>query len=140
MTMMATVKISGPLFTGAMPARVEQAIGGAIGELLDAGKERLDEMLRPRPAGVYLSVQEAQPGKASVGDYRRAVRQQRIGMMGRLDDSKMTYGPWLEGVGSRNQTTRFKGYSSFRRTRDWLQTRARPVLAAHVAKLVQDIS
>lgn len=24
------------------------------------------------------------------------------------------YGPWLEGVGSRNQTTRFKGYHAFR--------------------------
>lgn len=25
-----------------------------------------------------------------------------------------TYGPWLEGTGSRNLTTRFKGYHSFR--------------------------
>ena len=25
-----------------------------------------------------------------------------------------TYGPWLEGTGSRNETTRFKGYHSFR--------------------------
>lgn len=25
------------------------------------------------------------------------------------------YGPWLEGVGSRNQTTRFKGYWAFRK-------------------------
>jgi hypothetical protein len=25
-----------------------------------------------------------------------------------------TYGPWLEGVGSRNETTRFKGYHGFR--------------------------
>lgn len=24
------------------------------------------------------------------------------------------YGPWLEGVGSRNNTTRFKGYHAFR--------------------------
>lgn len=26
-----------------------------------------------------------------------------------------TYGPWLEGTGSRNDTTRFKGYHGFRR-------------------------
>lgn len=26
-----------------------------------------------------------------------------------------TYGPWLEGVGSRNHSTRFKGYHGFRR-------------------------
>lgn len=25
------------------------------------------------------------------------------------------YGPWLEGVGSRNSTTRFKGYHAFRK-------------------------
>lgn len=25
-----------------------------------------------------------------------------------------TYGPWLEGTGSRNETTRFKGYHGFR--------------------------
>jgi hypothetical protein len=28
--------------------------------------------------------------------------------------SLATYGPWLEGSGSRNETTRFKGYHGFR--------------------------
>lgn len=28
--------------------------------------------------------------------------------------SLASYGPWLEGTGSRNSTTRFKGYGSFR--------------------------
>jgi hypothetical protein len=32
-----------------------------------------------------------------------------------VHDRGIIYGPWLEGVGSRNKTTRFKGYSSFRR-------------------------
>jgi hypothetical protein len=26
-----------------------------------------------------------------------------------------TYGPWLEGTGSRNETTRFKGYHGYRK-------------------------
>lgn len=30
------------------------------------------------------------------------------------DDGRVAYGPWLEGVGSRNNTTRFKGYHAFR--------------------------
>ena len=30
------------------------------------------------------------------------------------DGGLIKYGPWLEGVGSRNATTRFKGYHSFR--------------------------
>ncbi len=36
----------------------------------------------------------------------------------------LIYGPWLEGVGSRNRTTRFKGYFSFRITAGRLQARA----------------
>lgn len=31
------------------------------------------------------------------------------------------YGPWLEGTGSRNRTTRFKGYFGFRRASDEIQ-------------------
>lgn len=33
-----------------------------------------------------------------------------------IHDRGIAYGPWLEGVGRRNQTTRFKGYHMFRRT------------------------
>lgn len=32
-----------------------------------------------------------------------------------VHDRDVIYGPWLEGTGSRNQSTRFKGYASFRR-------------------------
>lgn len=33
------------------------------------------------------------------------------------------YGPWLEGVGSRNNTTRFKGYHAFRKAANALDRR-----------------
>lgn len=33
------------------------------------------------------------------------------------------YGPWLEGVGSRNETTRFKGYHAFRKAASALERR-----------------
>lgn len=33
------------------------------------------------------------------------------------------YGPWLEGVGSRNNTTRFKGYHAFRKAAQQLERR-----------------
>ena len=33
------------------------------------------------------------------------------------------YGPWLEGVGSRNETTRFKGYHAFRKAAQALELR-----------------
>jgi hypothetical protein len=31
-----------------------------------------------------------------------------------ITDGGVVYGPWLEGVSRRNQTTRFKGYRTFR--------------------------
>lgn len=33
------------------------------------------------------------------------------------------YGPWLEGVGSRNNTTRFRGYHAFRKAANALERR-----------------
>lgn len=36
----------------------------------------------------------------------------------------VTWGPWLEGTSSRNESTRFKGYHLFRKTRQELQKRA----------------
>jgi hypothetical protein len=37
------------------------------------------------------------------------------------------YGPWLEGVGSRNATTRFKGYAMFRRAAQTLGIQAHAI-------------
>jgi hypothetical protein len=41
-----------------------------------------------------------------------------------VTDGGVVYGPWLEGVGSRNRTTRFKGYFTFRQTAQEMQKRA----------------
>ena len=38
-----------------------------------------------------------------------------------------TYGPWLEGSGSRNESTRFKGYHGFRRAGQELDRQAREI-------------
>ena len=39
------------------------------------------------------------------------------------DGGQIVYGPWLEGVGSRNNTTRFKGYHAFRKAANVLEMR-----------------
>ena len=41
-----------------------------------------------------------------------------------VTDNGVVYGPWLEGVGSRNQTTRFKGYATFRKVAQKIQRQA----------------
>lgn len=50
-----------------------------------------------------------------------------------VHDSMVVYGPWLEGIGSRNATSRFKGYRTWRMTRDRVR-RAAPTIAVRVLK------
>lgn len=42
----------------------------------------------------------------------------------KITDQGVIYGPWLEGTSRRNQTTRFKGYATFRRTTQQINRRA----------------
>jgi hypothetical protein len=50
-----------------------------------------------------------------------------------VNDRGIVYGPWLEGIGTRNRTTRFKGYRNWRRARQELARQA-PDLVARVAR------
>ena len=50
-----------------------------------------------------------------------------------VHDRGIVYGPWLEGVSSRNQTTRFKGYGHWRQATEETR-RDVPRLADHVAR------
>lgn len=55
------------------------------------------------------------------GRYRRSINVVRYGGYHVVNDGKMIYGPWLAGEGSRNKTTRFKGYAHWRRATQVLQ-------------------
>jgi hypothetical protein len=57
-----------------------------------------------------------------------------------VNDRGIVYGPWLEGVGSRNfPKTRFKGYASFRRAvhrvRGEVPRISQAVLRRHIGKM-----
>lgn len=54
----------------------------------------------------------------------------------RVHDRGVIYGPWLEGTGSRNRTTRFRGYASFRRARQSVQARVPELVSAALARCV----
>lgn len=135
-----SVTYKGPLFQGQAPVIIRDAIQAAGQDLVEMGEQRLDRILRPRPGGVYLSVSQAQKGQASTGHYRRNVQGVWHGTWGQISDGNVVYGPWLEGIGSRNQTTRFKGYASFRRTGDWLQKQVSKVVGHHVNRLAQRLN
>ncbi len=115
------VEMKGPLFNPNSQRILRQAASGVIRELVDLGMARLAQTLRPRPAGVYLSVSQARPGQASTGNYRRHLHQWQRELHAFIGDGGVVYGPWLEGTSSRNQSSRFKGYASFRRTAQWMR-------------------
>lgn len=121
------VRFEGPLFDGraqaAMPL-IADAVAEGLGK---EGKRRvlvgLDGTLR-RPTGFYRS---------------RVALYGPVGGQARVHDSMVIYGPWLEGTGSRNRTTRFKGYRNFRNATQTLQAAAVPlaenIIAQHLHRL-----
>ena len=132
-----TIKTEGPFFKRRNKI-VRETVNNAINNLLQLGEQRLDDVLKPRdtPPGVFKTRAEA--GKqASTGNYRRNVHVDPVKVgsnTGKIHDSGVVYGPWLEGTSSRNLSTRFPGYSSFRKTKDYLDKLAPRILQAHVSK------
>lgn len=102
---MIEIHRSGPIFDG----RAEVALSDYVrtteetiaNDTLAAVQERLHEVIR-HPTGYYES-------HLNVDKSFNAHR---------VNDMGVIYGPWLEGTGSRNRTTRFKGYATFRIIRE----------------------
>lgn len=125
------VATQGPLFTRMAPDQLQKAVQSGIRELVQKGEQRLAEQLRPRPAGVFLSVAQAGEKKASQGHYRRNISSEFKNMSAMIHDGDVEYGPWLEGVSSRNDSTRFKGYHQYKATSTYLQKISRGIMDAH---------
>ena len=134
------VEFMGPLFLSQNSAwLIDRHLNAAVQEVAERGEMHLDNMLRPRPAGVFLGVEQA-GRRASTGHYRRNIQSARRDRTVVITDGGVIYGPWLEGIGSRNATTRFKGYASFRRVTQRLREKDAPeVVEKHVRRLVAEL-
>jgi len=96
------LKKSGPLFDGRAKRAIQDYLLAATGAVAGEGVNLVRASGRAdykHPTGYYES--EIQTDLVTDGTI--------------VWDSDVIYGPWLEGLGSRNQTTRFKGYHTFRR-------------------------
>lgn len=105
------VRYVGPLFTGETSAMI-----AAVVKTVE--HETAEQVLNLVQQNLQRSL------KHPTGHYQRAV-----GITNRADsmlvtDGGIVYGPWLEGVGTRNQTTRFKGYAAFRRAAEQIDSKA----------------
>jgi hypothetical protein len=96
-----TTRLVGPLFTGALNAAVDRKVH----EIEDVVAQRAVNMVQAQLSNVL---------QHPTGYYESKIRTDRVTQGVSVNDDMVIYGPWLEGVGSRNKTTRFKGYATFR--------------------------
>lgn len=120
------VEYSGPFFDGNMESEIKSFMGDVAKELGQIGVASVKATLRSslqNPTGAYESGIQAEVQQTDLA----------------VTDGGIVYGPWLDGVGSRNQTTRFKGYSMFRKAYQELESKAQAVadrvFAKHKSKL-----
>lgn len=57
-----------------------------------------------------------------------------------ITDNGVVYGPWLEGVSSRNARSRFKGYAEFRKAAAMAENKAAALADSVAAKYVGRLS
>ncbi len=134
------IKLKGPIFGPRRSAILEAGITAGIQDLTEQGEDRLNTLASIRPIGVFLTILQAGRRKASTGNYRRNISSVVRRLHAVINDGGVIYGPWLEGTGSRNVTTRFKGYGMFRRTRDWMQLRAKSIVEPHIRRAVRKLN
>lgn len=108
-----TVRMSGPVLEGRAPEIVNDYLDDALGEVARQGYA--DVM-----ANLNTALRRPTPYYETQVTYQRMIPSE----LWLIHDRDIIYGPWLEGTGSRNRTTRFKGYASFRRAAQTLDRRA----------------
>ncbi len=122
--MTVETRVSGPLLEGRAPAIIDGAIKAAVADLTAEGERNVKLQLRPGHGLV-------------TGHYRRSIHgETSAAYHGRVHDSEVVYGPWLEGVSSRNQQTRFKGYAMFRNATQQLERKKGTILEHRVRQAV----
>lgn len=126
--MPVNVVMSGPIFSaGTTDAALEvflaQARSDVAQETVNQVQNRLGAVLK-HPTGYYKS----------------HIRATNLAETSRVDDSGVIYGPWLEGVGSRNHSTRFKGYHTFRQIFPRINAQANEIAEKHVPELIGKLS
>ena len=122
------VTLSGPFLTGQPAVVVDNTMRRTIAELVAMGEIDVSEQLYPGHGLV-------------TGHYRRSIHGEVLtSRNGKVHDSKVVYGPWLEGTSSRNQRSRFKGYAAFRNAFQRLERAAQGVLNKHIGRAMKDLN
>lgn len=120
------ISLAGNLFGGSLTGYFAQLGADIEQTLADDGKALVSAQLKANL-------------RHPTGHYQGKIQVTTIEKHKSVWDQRVVYGPWLEGTGSRNKTTRFKGYSSFRKATQQLDQAAphlvQAVVDAFVAKM-----
>jgi hypothetical protein len=96
------IKTSGPFFDGSLEDDIERSID----EINDEVGQQGVNLIRQRLHSVL---------QHPTGRYEGAIQTERRSDTNLITDGGIVYGGWLEGTSSRNNASRFKGYSTFRK-------------------------
>lgn len=135
MLYVATVSRSGPLLSGTRKVIIDRMVRDiADGVTREAGR-------RVQVLGQSMFRYADKSNHHVPGKWRSRIHAESRGNEGIVTDSGIVYGPWLEGVGSRNQTTRFKGYRMWRTTfQNMDRSGAREVYRPIVDRAVRELN
>lgn len=97
-----TVTLGGPIFTGAAEHTIDVMLDDATHTVAQQGY-----------SDVMTNLNKSIRNPTPYYETQVVVDRAPVGYV--VHDRGIVYGPWLEGVSSRNQSTRFKGYHSFRK-------------------------
>lgn len=111
---MADVDYDGPLFNGR-----------AIKIFDDFAKDAENDIAKAALRGIKrrFHVKFRHP----TGRYESNVKISSAGSDTQISDGGIVYGPWLEGIGKKNRTSRFKGYHSFEEAANEIDGRAEDI-------------
>lgn len=74
------------------------------------------------------------------GFYESNIQVERREVYRGVSDGGVIYGPWLEGTSSRNKTTRFKGYKTFRTVKQELDRDSEMLAQPYVDEFVRGMN
>lgn len=119
----------GPLFDGRALVQVQIFIDDAIDLVAAFADEAVDR---------NLAASIRNPSQPPF--YQAQINIAHRGLDRVVNDNMVVYGPWLEGVGSRNAATRFKGYFSFRRARQETEAKAAALVEPALVRFIEAVN
>ena len=136
------VTTSGPLFDGRAEAALERGVKDVRRKIADKG----ERIVRDTFAGSIRENHGVFESQFTILDSSAVMQYHKYSMPVAVGPEEVAvttenamYGPWLEGVGSRNETTRFKGYWGFRIAFGILDAIAGGLADAELAPYVEEM-